>query len=185
MPDEFCDGPRDEPELGPARPKIALSLSGGGFRATFFHLGVVACLRDAQLLSDVKVITSVSGGSILAGHLAVNWDSYAGSPEEFEKAATKLVQFAGSDLRNKILRTWMLALVTFVLTFGRWMPSSRKVTSILQKQYGQLYGDADLRMLGPTLASPNKPRFHVLATSMTSGDLCVTDRHKPATAESA
>jgi predicted acylesterase/phospholipase RssA len=56
--------------------KMGLALSGGGFRGTLFHLGVVRFLRDAGVLRDVTHITSVSGGSILAAHLVLNWERY-------------------------------------------------------------------------------------------------------------
>ena len=59
--------------------KIGLALSGGGFRATLYHLGLVRFLRDAGLLSQVTHITSVSGGSIIAAHLALNWGHFTGS----------------------------------------------------------------------------------------------------------
>ena len=52
--------------------KIGLALSGGGWRATLYHLGVVRFLRDSDLLAQVSHITSVSGGSVLAAHLALN-----------------------------------------------------------------------------------------------------------------
>ena len=68
--------------------KIGLALSGGGFRASLYHLGLVRFLRDAGILSQVSHITSVSGGSILAAHLVLNWDRYNGSPEDFEAAAS-------------------------------------------------------------------------------------------------
>jgi predicted acylesterase/phospholipase RssA len=45
--------------------KIGLALSGGGFRASLYHLGLVRFLRDADILSKVTQITAVSGGSIL------------------------------------------------------------------------------------------------------------------------
>ena len=45
--------------------KIGLALSGGGFRASLFHIGVLAKLADADLLRKVEVISCVSGGSIL------------------------------------------------------------------------------------------------------------------------
>lgn len=45
--------------------KLGLALSGGGFRASFFHLGVLARLADADLLRHVDVISTVSGGSIV------------------------------------------------------------------------------------------------------------------------
>jgi len=49
--------------------KIALSLSGGGYRAAAFHLGSMAYLHRVQfrgrpLLEHVKIISTVSGGTI-------------------------------------------------------------------------------------------------------------------------
>ncbi len=55
---------------------IDLCLSGGGFRATYFHLGVVKLLRDARLLTSIERISAVSGGSIMAANLACQWDDY-------------------------------------------------------------------------------------------------------------
>jgi predicted acylesterase/phospholipase RssA len=68
--------------------KLGLALSGGGFRATLFHLGVVRFLRDAGALRDVTDIASVSGGSILAAHLVLNWDQYNGDEQRFTEAAS-------------------------------------------------------------------------------------------------
>ncbi len=44
--------------------KLGLALSGGGFRAAFFHVGVLARLAELDLLRRVEVISTVSGGSI-------------------------------------------------------------------------------------------------------------------------
>lgn len=50
--------------------EIALTLSGGGFRAAMFHLGTLHYLRHLRyddgrsLLDDVNVISTISGGSI-------------------------------------------------------------------------------------------------------------------------
>lgn len=52
------------------RSGIALCLSGGGFRAALFHLGALRRLNEVGLLQQVKTVSSVSGGSILAAHLA-------------------------------------------------------------------------------------------------------------------
>lgn len=49
-----------------SRPKLGLALSGGGFRASFFHIGVLAQLARQGLLRHVEVISAVSGGSIIA-----------------------------------------------------------------------------------------------------------------------
>ncbi|HEX5676140.1 MAG TPA: patatin-like phospholipase family protein, partial [Azonexus sp.] len=53
--------------------RIGLALSGGGFRATLFGLGTLWRLNEAGLLGNLTRITSVSGGSILAGILAHRW----------------------------------------------------------------------------------------------------------------
>lgn len=52
----------------------AATLSGGGYRAMLFHLGFLWRLRDAGMLEEIQCFSSVSGGSITAGALAVAWD---------------------------------------------------------------------------------------------------------------
>ena len=48
-----------------AKVKIGLALSGGGFRASFFHVGVLARLAELGLLRRIEVLSMVSGGSIV------------------------------------------------------------------------------------------------------------------------
>ena len=55
----------------------ALALSGGGFRAMLFHVGAVWRLNELGLLRDLRRISSVSGGSLFAGRLAVQWKNLA------------------------------------------------------------------------------------------------------------
>ena len=90
--------------------RIGLALSGGGFCATLFHLGMIRFLREAGILPQVKHITSVSGGSILAAHLVLNWQRYNGSLEEFDAAAAELVRFVQLDVRNRVVRRFPLAM---------------------------------------------------------------------------
>lgn len=45
--------------------KLGLALSGGGFRASFYHIGVLAQMAEQGLLRKVEVISTVSGGSII------------------------------------------------------------------------------------------------------------------------
>lgn len=45
--------------------KIGLALSGGGFRASLFHLGTLAKLAELDLLRHIEIISTVSGGSII------------------------------------------------------------------------------------------------------------------------
>ena len=50
-----------------------LALSGGGYRAMLFHVGALWRLNEFGQLSKMTHISSVSGGSIVAGVLAANW----------------------------------------------------------------------------------------------------------------
>jgi NTE family protein len=54
--------------------KIGLAVSGGGYRATLYSLGSIWRLNEFGLLPRLKTITSVSGGSITTGYLAIKWD---------------------------------------------------------------------------------------------------------------
>ena len=59
---------------------IVLALSGGGARAASFHLGVLQALRDTlgrdgrPLSEHIALITSVSGGSVLAAYYGLHGD---------------------------------------------------------------------------------------------------------------
>lgn len=46
---------------------LGLVLSGGGIRAMLFHLGVLKCLAQRNLLESIERISTVSGGSLLVG----------------------------------------------------------------------------------------------------------------------
>ena len=48
--------------------KVGLALSGGGFRASLYHIGVLAQLAELDMLRYVEVISCVSGGSIVGAY---------------------------------------------------------------------------------------------------------------------
>ena len=50
--------------------RIGVALSGGGLRAAAFAIGALTALLDSGLLSQTKVITSTSGGSLVNGAVA-------------------------------------------------------------------------------------------------------------------
>jgi predicted acylesterase/phospholipase RssA len=142
---------------------LGLTLSGGGFRATLYHLGVVRFLYDAGALSRVRRICSVSGGSILAAHLVLNWGRYTGKAADFDAAAKELLDLVRSDLRGRVVRRWLLGLLT-CLRWVSWTGLSR--IRLLEREYQRLYGKKQLKDL------KGGPELYLLATSMTTGDLC-------------
>jgi NTE family protein len=68
-----CRGPRvPRRKPDPIDDPIAVALSGGGFRATLAGLGVLRLLADAGMLQRVRWLSSVSGGSVACGLMAVH-----------------------------------------------------------------------------------------------------------------
>ncbi len=59
-------------------PGAALCLSGGGYRAMVFHLGALIRLNEVGLLSQLKRVSSASGGSITAGVLGTQFSGNLG-----------------------------------------------------------------------------------------------------------
>ncbi len=149
-------------------PNFGLALSGGGFRATLYHLGAVRYLRDAGLLSCVTHITSVSGGSVLAGHLVLNWDRYCGDAKDFDEAAQEILDFVALDVRNRIVRRYPFVLARGLARRITRVGSKRRLTRtmLLENHYKRyLYGDTCLFQL------PASPELHILSTSLSGGGL--------------
>lgn len=61
---------KGEAGSGVPREPVGLCLSGGGFRAALFHLGALRRLNEVGLLSQVDIVSCVSGGSIISAFLA-------------------------------------------------------------------------------------------------------------------
>ncbi len=155
-------------------PRFGLALSGGGFRATLFHLGVVRFLRDAGLLSKVSHIVSVSGGSIFSAHLALNWDRYTGTPEQFDESASDILKFVQLDVRNRIVRRLPFLIPFQLLQRIGLLGKSRffSANGILERYYqGHLYGNKTVHEL------PRSPELHILATNVSEGSLCSFNRN--------
>ncbi len=52
--------------------QIALSLSGGGYRADAFHLGTLSYLSRLDLLKDVTILSTVAGGALVGMKYALS-----------------------------------------------------------------------------------------------------------------
>jgi len=95
--------------------KIGLALSGGGFRASIFHLGVLRRLEELGIMKDVDVVSTVSGGSIIGAYylcemerrlrelpVARQHDS-AARVEIFEMVAADFLRGVDENLRTRAL----------------------------------------------------------------------------------
>jgi len=172
--------------------KISLSLSGGGFRATAYHLGVLRALQFTGHLESVGELLSVSGGSVAAAHLALRWEDY--TKEGVESASRPLIALMQSDVRGRILRRrpWYWAarvMLVIIRPFGRVLNrrfgilvdkgiDACRSTSRLERAYRDesIFGPALLDALGravdPQIGCPPRPLIHILATNATTARLC-------------
>jgi NTE family protein len=138
-------------------PGLGLCLSGGGYRAMLFHVGSLWRLNEAGLLPKLDRVSSVSGGSITAGVLALHWHELA-----FDAAGTA-TNFAGAvaaPIRTLAKRTIDVPAVLA----GLLLPGAT-INGRLTRAYRRVFGTATLADL------PSHPEFVFDATNLQSGDL--------------
>lgn len=136
---------------------MALCLSGGGYRAMLFHVGCLLRLNQLGMIADLKRISSVSGGSITATVLGMNWGalnfrSGIESPNVFELLVEPLREMA----RNTFDEEAVLG--------GIFLPGT--ISEHITSKYSKLlFGDKTLQDL------PDEPRFVINATNVQTGSL--------------
>jgi predicted acylesterase/phospholipase RssA len=89
---------------------IGLALSGGGYRAAGFHLGLLSYLNHVDLLKQVKMISTVSGGTFTGAKYTLSLvaeQSFTEFYQEFYNFLknTKLVELALNNLSKKQSQT--------------------------------------------------------------------------------
>jgi NTE family protein len=135
---------------------IALCLSGGGYRAMLFHLGVLWRLNDLAYLGKLDRISSVSGGSLTAAVLGMHWNRLGVTANAPAPGFPAVVD----DVRRMAAVTVDIGAVLKGL-FGPGTISGR-VCAAYDKI---LFHGATLRDL------PDTPRFVIDATSVQSAAL--------------
>lgn len=138
---------------------VGLALSGGGFRATLFHVGSLWRLNELGWLRTLSEITSVSGGSIIAGYLGLHWND---------------LKFDGSDIAANYKDVIVAPVRKFCsqtidvgsIIGGILSPFKHPSDLVISKYKKHLLGEATLQDL------PEKdkgPRFTIYATSLQTG----------------
>lgn len=140
------------------RQGLALCLSGGGFRAALFHLGALRRLNELGILSAVDTVTAVSGGSILAAHLAATLQPWPTPGDPVGDWDARVVEpFRRIAARN--VRT--PAILRRLLPWN-WFSSSTGVRTLARICERVVTG---LRLVG----LPTRPRFVFCSTDMEFG----------------
>jgi NTE family protein len=91
------------------KPRIALALSGGGFRASIFHLGVLKRLAELGWLQRVDVLSTVSGGSIIGAFVVMRWRQWieaGGGGTAFEQIIAQ--PFLQQIQQHNFILEWLL-----------------------------------------------------------------------------
>lgn len=149
----------------------SLSLSGGGYRAMLFHIGTLRRINDAKLLPKLKVISSVSGGSITAAVLAHRWERLLFDETGFATNLSDVVEKPLLDLANQ---TTGLPSVLFGFLPFTSAPEAlaRKLDAILfatnSQQRARLIDIGAVKVGGHNI---QRPVFIFLATNLQTGEL--------------
>ena len=149
----------EKPEAG-----IVLCLSGGGYRAMMFHAGCLWRLNDAGMLAKLNRVSSVSGGSIVAGVLGMNWNGLDPRPDG---PSAKFQELVISPIRK-------IASVTIdegAILGGIFLPGS--ISDHVSDHYDKLLFNGKTLQDLPDDSVPGKtvPRFVINATNVQSGVL--------------
>lgn len=126
--------------------RIGLAMSGGGFRAAAFHLGVMQELKNNGLLDKIDLLSCVSGGSIAGATVALNWGS-----------ANKL------ELLDTYLRTRSIAVSSVIA--GSLDPFESRLDKLAETY------DKDLFQKKKLSALSNGPRIYLNATNLATGNM--------------
>jgi NTE family protein len=136
-------------------PKVAVCLSGGGYRAMLYHVGALRRLNEFGLLSVVHTFSSVSGGSITAAVLAREWNTLGfnqdGVAQGFESVERRVFDLAGKTI------DWQSAVLGAV-------PGTTGARQLARRYRRRLFGSTTLQDL-----PSEPPRFVFNTTNMASG----------------
>src|SRR6185436_6795385 len=149
--------PVETDEAERVEPGVALCLSGGGYRAMIFHVGAIWRLNELGYLAKLDRVSSVSGGSITAGVLGLNWHRL-----QFDAngVATNLDAEFVKPLRKLASKTIDLgAVIRGILLPGS---ISDRIAGSYRKH---VFGEATLQDL------PDRPRFVINSTNLQTGAL--------------
>ena len=154
---------------------IGIALSGGGYRAALFHLGVLRRLNELGVLHrpDWDAVSSVSGGSITAAALAKALSSDAPIlPNDWDsRVAQPLKCLTRTNIRLKaVILGFLDGLIPTYSGSGwrGWLPwnlffNRAKAVRVLEEAYRRFITDE------PLSALPRKPEFTFCATDLAFG----------------
>jgi predicted acylesterase/phospholipase RssA len=173
-------GIETEAALSCYRGRVGLALSGGGFRASLFHIGVLARLAEVDALRTVEVLSTVSGGSIVGAiyylevrKLLRNTSDADIRREHYIEIVRKVQEnFIAGVRQNLRMRVLSSLPANIRMLFGRSYSRSTRMGELYESHiYSRVLDGHDSekqRCMSELLVSPAgfpapsefKPRFH-------------------------
>jgi predicted acylesterase/phospholipase RssA len=152
--------------------KFGLALSGGGFRASLFQIGMLAALAERDLLRHVEVLSCVSGGAILGAHyylelrqLLQEKDDASITRDDYillvERVATDFLAGVQKNIRTRIGTDWIANLR---MMFQPGYTTTKRLSALYERHlYGRINDDGE-RVLRKLLVKPKgdencKPKY--------------------------
>lgn len=150
--------------------KVGLALSGGGFRASLFHIGVLARLAEVDTLRHVEVLSCVSGGSIIGAYYYLEIKKLLEAKKDSEitqqdyidlvkRIETQFVERIQKNLRTRIFGN--VATISKLLFSGTYSTSERMAELYEKYLYKPLLEESQqsLRMADLKIKIPNMASF--------------------------
>jgi NTE family protein len=144
-------------------PRIALALSGGGFRASVFHLGVLRAVAELGWLHRVDVMSTVSGGSVIGAFAALRWGAMLRAGGDRATLNSYVVQpFLDAITENNFIRDWAAGVPFHV--FRKLFARDYTRTKLASQKFDELFFNW---AIFPQL--PDQPHLVMNASNLVSG----------------
>ena len=143
------------------RPRVGVALSGGGFRAAAFHLGVLKRLEELGVLARIEALSTVSGGSITGALYALRCAQHGGAPGSYgvDALIDEMQPVLFDNLRARAL-------------FGtprRAMRALQSMVSTRISRIGLMVEDLDRRLFQGATLNQLPPWIAINATNLRTG----------------
>lgn len=135
--------------------KIGIALSGGGIRATIFHLGVLKWMADNRMLEDIVRISTVSGASLAVGLVYAHNDYNWPASEAYLNIVLPKIEIV--LLKNDIQK---ISLMKWALSPYWWNKKVNLIAEVIRKYWG---------ISGDIAGLDKKPLWYINCTTFESG----------------
>jgi len=141
------------------RRKLGLALSGGGSRAVAFHCGTLKALTELHLLSEIDVVSTVSGGSLFGA-------AWATSIAQREQTSSFL-----SGMERELVRGFVARTVASWPMMRALFPGSNRTNALGRTFDRVFFHGSRLRDL------PERPLLCMNATMLNNGQVAKFGRN--------